>query len=126
MFDLKGVIIQHRFADDLASPEKLYKILPDLKPASENFFQPVLVSWKTGKSLVGHYAITNMDHLLSLPKWSWGTIYQAPAIIEHGAEGAIQRSVGTEREILGFEPLTIPAGPPGLPEAVTLQHPARS
>ena len=126
MFDLKGAIIQQRFADDLASPEKLYAILPDLKPASENFFKPILVGWKTGKFLVGHYAITNMAHLESLPRWSWGTVYQAPGIIEHGVQGAIQQSIGTEREILGVESLTIPEGPPGFPEAVTLQLPARS
>ena len=85
-----------------------------------------MVGWKTCKPIVCHFAITNMDHLQALPKWSWGTIYQAPATLEHGAEGAIQRSAGTEREVLGLEPLTIPAGPPGLPEAITLQHPARS
>ena len=64
-----------------------------------------------------------MAHLESLPRWSWGTVYQAPDIIEHGVQGAIQQSVSTEREILGVETLNIPEGPPGLSEAVTLQLP---
>ena len=64
-----------------------------------------------------------MSHLESLPKWSWGTIYQAPDIIEHGVKGAIEQSTKTEREILGVEPLNIPQGPPGFSEAVTLQLP---
>ena len=81
----------------MATPEKLYAILPDLKPASKNFFKAILVGWKDGKSLVGHYSITNMAHLESLPRWSWGTVYQAPDIIEHGVQGAIQQSVSTER-----------------------------
>ena len=126
MFDLKGAIIQQRFAEDLASPEKLYAILPDLKPASENFFKPILVGWKDGKSLTGHYSITNMAHLESLPRWSWGTVYQAPDIIEHGVEGAIQHSLNTGGDLLGTERLLVPVGPPGFPEAVTLQHPERS
>ena len=126
MLDFKGAIIQQRFADDLENPEALFARFPDLQPSSTTFFQPVTLSWNTGRSLVCHYSITNMEHLQALPRWKWETIYQAPDIIEHGVEGAIQQSVGTEREILGVEPLTIPAGPPGFPEAVTLQLPARS
>ena len=67
-----------------------------------------------------------MEHLLALPRWKWDTIYQAPDIIEHGVEGAIQHSINTGGDLLGTERLLIPVGPPGLPEAVTLQHPARS
>ena len=53
-------------------------------------------------------------------------MYQAPDIIEHGVEGAIQHSINTGGELLGTEGFLIPVGPPGLPEAVALQHPARS
>ena len=123
MFDLKGAIIQERLAEALATPEQLYAILPDLKPASVNFFTPIPVGYKDGKPLVGHYAITNMAHLESLPTWNWGTVYQAPDILEHGVQGAIDQSGSTERQILGVETLNIPEGPPGLSEAVTLQLP---
>ena len=123
MGDLKGAIIQQRPAANVETSEELFALLPDLRPSSTVFFKSVTKSWQTGKNLEGHYTITNMDHLLSLPKWSWGTIYQAPDIIEHGVKGAIERSTKTEREIVGVEPLNIPQGPPGLSEAVTLQLP---
>ena len=126
MFDLKGAITQQRFAEDLASPEALFARFPDLQPSSTTFFQPVTLSWNAGRSLVCHYSITNMEHLQALPRWKWETIYQAPDIIEHGVEGAFQHSTNTGGDLLGTERLLIPVGPPGFPEAVTLQHPARS
>ena len=126
MFDLKGAIIQQRFADNLASPEALFARFPDLLPSSTTFFKPITLSWATGKSLECHYSITNMEHLRTLPCLKWETIYQVSDIIEHGVEGAIQHSIDTGGELRGTERLLIPVGPPGLPEAVTLQHPARS
>ena len=126
MFDLKGAIIQERFANNLESPEALFARFPDLVPCSTTLFQPVTLSWATGRSLECHYKITNMEHLRSLPRWKWDTIYQIPDIIEHGVEGAIQHSFETGGEFRGTERFFIPVGPPGVPEAVTLQHPARS
>ena len=73
-----------------------------------------------------HYSITNMEHLQAPPRWKWETIYQAPDILEHGVQGAIDQSANTERQILGVEPLYVPEGPPGLSEAVTLQAPVWS
>ena len=64
-----------------------------------------------------------MDHLESLPTWKWGTVYQAPDILEHGVQGAIDQSANTERQIHGVEPLYVPEGPPGLSEVATLQLP---
>ena len=125
MFDFKGAIIQERFASNLESPEALFAAFPDLVPCSTNFFEPVTSSWATGKSLECHYKITNMEHLRSLPLWKWDTIYQIPDIIEHGVEGAIQRSLETGGVLRGTESLLIPEGPPGLPVAVTLQHSGR-
>ena len=125
MGDLKGAIIQQPLAANVETLEALFALFPDLRPSSTIFFQPVTLSWQTGKSLEGHYAITNMEHLLALPRWKWETIYQAPDILEHGVQGAIQQSLNTEGDLRGTEPLLIPGGAPGLPMTLTLQHPSR-
>ena len=125
MGDLKGAIIQQRLAANVETPEELFALLPDLRPSSTVFLKPITKSWQTGKNLEGHYTITNMDHLLSLPRWKWETIYQVHDILEHGVQGAIQQSLDAGGDLRGTEPLHIPGGAPGLPAALTLQHPSR-
>ena len=58
-----------------------------------------------------------MEHLLALPKWSWYTIYQAPDILEHGVQGAIDRSLAAGGDVRGVAPTIVPH----LPNPVTLQ-----
>ena len=125
MGDLKGAILQQRLGAGVETPEQLFSFLPDLRPSSTVFFKPVTKSWKTGKTLQGHYTITNMDHLLSLPRWKWETIYQVPDILEHGVQGAIQQSLDAGGDLRGTEPLHIPGCAPGFPAVLTLEHPSR-
>ena len=54
LWDVKGMIIEARFGDNCGSPEELFKLIPDLVPASETYFRPRTgKGWKTGLSLDG-------------------------------------------------------------------------
>ena len=118
MGDLKSAIMQMRFAEGCDPPRDLFRKIPDLKPSSKNFFEPLLRGWAhPGADLVDHYKILNMDHLLALPRWSWYQIYQAPEILEHGVQGAIDHSISTDGDLRTIEPTLVPC----IPNTITLQ-----
>jgi len=46
MGDFKAAIIQQRYGSGCESPGELFARLPDLRPASTTFFEPLLRGWK--------------------------------------------------------------------------------
>ena len=107
-----------RYAEGCETALDLFRKLPDLRPSSVNFFEPLLRGWKTGADLVGHYKILNMDHLLALPRWSWNQIYHTPEVLEHGVQGAVERSIAEGGELRTVDPTFVPH----VPNTVTLRH----
>ena len=91
--DIKGMMLEDQLGKTCQTAEELYERIPGIRPASTVFFEPIEQGWATHKKLVGHYRITNMDHLESLPKWDWGILYKLPAVIASGSAGkAVQDS----------------------------------
>ena len=110
MADFKCAIIESRFAEGCASPMDPYKRLPELKPSSVNLFEPLLSGWKHGPgvALVGHYEILSMEHLLALPKFQWNQVYHTPEVLEHGVQGAVERSIAEGGELQAVTPTYVP------------------
>ena len=54
IWDIKGMIVESRFTDQVKSAKELFDIIPDMVPVSEKYFRPRTgLGWKTGKSLDG-------------------------------------------------------------------------
>ena len=118
LWDVKGMIIEARFGENCGTPEELFKLIPTMAPASTNYFQPRTgLGWKTGMTLEGHFEILNMDHLQMLPKFPWDQFYHFPEIVQHGVDGAVQRS----REAGGVLQSVAPAYIPYVANTCTLQ-----
>ena len=117
MGDFKSAIMQCALQKAARTPGTFRK-LPDLRPSSVNFFEPLRRGWAhKDKDLIHHYKVLNMDHLLAPPHWSWCWVYQTPEVLEHGVQGAIDRSVSAGGDLGGIDPTLVPH----LPNTITLQ-----
>ena len=104
---------------DCRTPEELYEKLPGISPASANFFEARDIGWATSKKLTGYWAITNMEHLESVPKWDWNLVLQVPAILASGGvEQAAQKSITTGGRLQAVAPTFVPYDP----NTITLMH----
>ena len=101
----------------------LYNAIPDLKPTSRKLLEPIEFGWSRKPPyqqipLTGHFRIVDMPHLLALPKFDWEILYHAPEVLEHGVQGAIERSRETGGELQTVEPTFVPH----VPNTVTLRE----
>ena len=118
MGDLKAAIIQMRFSENCKTALDLYNCIPDLRPSSVKLFEPLDFGWAhVGVPLKGHYRILDMTHLLALPRVGWNVIYHTPEVLEHGVQGAVERSIAEGGELRNVDPTYVPH----VPNTVTLR-----
>ena len=121
VWDIKGQIIEKNYTSRVSSARELYDLIPEMKPASEQFFRPCEGrGWKTNETLEGHFKILNMDQLEALPKFPWDQFYHMPELAFHGARGAVERSKAAGGELREVAPAYVP----NIPNTVTLQEAA--
>ena len=121
MGDLKAAIQQMRYSEHCKTALDLYNAIPDLRPSSGKLFEPLDFGWcrrtHARVPLKGHFQILDMPHLLALPRFDWNVLYHTPEVLEHGVQGAVERSRAEGGELRTVDPTYVPH----VPNTVTLR-----
>ena len=118
MGDLKNAIIQMRYSENCKTALDPYNCIPDLQPSSVKLSEPLDFGWAhKGVPLKGHFRILDMPHLLALPRFDWNVLYHTPKVLEHGVQGAVDRSIAEGGELRTVDPTYVPH----VPNTVTLR-----